>query len=68
MWPYTRLERLDALVREARRIEAFLYRERCDAADPAPIDRRLVTVRRRITRLCLAARTERRRARELAAV
>jgi hypothetical protein len=61
-WTYDRPDRLRALIERARSQETYLTRARCDAATLATVralDRRLVAVRRRIGRLCDAARSAR---------
>jgi hypothetical protein len=61
-WTFDRFDRLRALVTRARRQEIYLTRARCDAATLATVralDRRLVAIRRRLGRLCHAARLAR---------
>jgi hypothetical protein len=61
-WTYDRSDRLRALIERARSQETYLTRARCDAATLATVralDRRLVAVRRRLGRLCDAARLAR---------
>jgi hypothetical protein len=61
-WTYDRLDRLRDLITRTRSQESYLTRARCDAATLATVralDRRLVAVRRRLGRLCGAARLAR---------
>jgi hypothetical protein len=67
LWKFDHIDRLDDAIAHARAIEAHLTRQRCDCRDLpqtlALLDRRIAAVRRRVVRLCAAARVARRNAR-----